>query len=55
MASIFEQFEDDFQRFWQYSVYQKQMEMANFVNSTGFHEVDGKDVGWLILIYCSIC
>lgn len=51
MASIFGQFADDFQMFWYYCVNQKQIEIANFANNTGFHEVDGSDpvAAWIAL------
>lgn len=51
MVSIFGQFAGYFQVFWQYSVNQKQIEMACFVNNTGFQEVDESDmVRWLMLL-----
>ena len=44
-------FADDFQMFCQHSANQKQVEIANFVNNTGFHELDGRDlVGWFRLL-----
>lgn len=51
MALMFGQFVDDFQRFWQYSVNYKKMEMVNFVNNSELHEVSESDVvGGLILL-----
>lgn len=51
MVSIFGQFAGYFQVFWQSSVNQKQIEMANFVNNTGFQEVDESGmVQWLMLL-----